>query len=237
MNSNNNGRTIIITYNVPHRKTFDLLFRLFSSGFLNVAIYAFPMKYKKSYVPLIKHRPDVFHVISTKRICELLNYSYSENYQELLAESKESVVLIGGAGIIDDEITHRFNVINSHPGYLPYVRGLDAFKWALFLGFPIGVTLHQVTSKIDKGDIYLRISIEILPGDSFHSLANRLYEEEIKLLVEGALLFHKGLLKAIEIDITNVENPKEAYPVRKRMPNRLEYDLFEKFNMRKINDN
>ena len=40
----------VLTYNVPHKKTYDVLCLLKASGYENVKVYAMPMKYKKKYI-------------------------------------------------------------------------------------------------------------------------------------------------------------------------------------------
>ena len=41
-------------------------------------------------------------------------------------------MLIGGAGILPKKLVNSMKIINSHPAYLPYVRGLDSLKWAIY---------------------------------------------------------------------------------------------------------
>jgi phosphoribosylglycinamide formyltransferase-1 len=41
-------------------------------------------------------------------------------------------MVFDGVGIIPQSVCCSFPVINSHPGYLPYIRGLDALKWAIY---------------------------------------------------------------------------------------------------------
>ena len=66
------------------------------------------------------------------------------------------LILIGGAGILPKEIIDNVNIINSHPAYLPSVRGLDALKWAIYNDMPIGVTSHIISEEADSGFLIRR---------------------------------------------------------------------------------
>ena len=76
-------------------------------------------------------------------------------------------------------------IINSHPAYLPYVRGLDSYKWAIYYGKPIGVTSHIISEEADSGYLIKKALVPIYNWDTFHSLALRQYELEIDLLVDS----------------------------------------------------
>ncbi|MGV8108387.1 formyltransferase family protein [Methanospirillum sp.] len=59
--------------------------------------------------------------------------------------------------IIKPEIlTNEYNIINFHPGILPYHRSLDSFFWSIFNHDGIGVSAHIVDSGIDTGPILKR---------------------------------------------------------------------------------
>lgn len=60
--------------------------------------------------------------------------------------------------------------------------------------------------------------MRIIPesGDTFHSLAQKVYEKEIKLLLDGVLEY-KHVLKEIK--------EVEGFPIHKRMPNDIEQTI------------
>ena len=58
----------IITYDYPHRKTQDLLFRLLAKNYKNIAVFSTPWVERKNFVPLIPHRPFEFHKNATINI-------------------------------------------------------------------------------------------------------------------------------------------------------------------------
>jgi len=47
----------VITYDHPHRKTYDALCMLKAKGYNDVGLILLPWENKKGFVPLYKHRP------------------------------------------------------------------------------------------------------------------------------------------------------------------------------------
>jgi phosphoribosylglycinamide formyltransferase-1 len=132
-----------------------------------------------------------------------------------------------------DELVLRHNIINSHPGYLPFSKGLDAFKWAVYNGMPLGATFHYVTNTADEGILIYQELINVEFTDTFHSVANRLYELEVKLLVDSIDLLEKGLSAN-----TSLSDPN--YRATRRMPHRMEIAMmarFEALRLRSQNEN
>lgn len=184
---------VVLTYDTLHRKTYDTLCLLKASGYHNVVVWAVPMHYKKTFKPLYEHRPPLSNQISTEEVCANFHYQYvlSFNGYEDIPVDIEVPILSCGAGIIPQEIVEKYMIINSHPGYIPYARGLDSFKWAIYDDLPIGVTTHFLGDEVDAGKIIERREIPIYSNDTFHALAQRVYETEVEMLV-GALEKRKG---------------------------------------------
>jgi methionyl-tRNA formyltransferase len=81
----------------------------------------------------------------------------------------------------------RMGSFNLHPGPLPAYAGLDTVSWALYRGeTEYGVTVHEMTERIDAGGIAFRASFPIGPGDTAFSLYARCIREGLTLL--GRLL-------------------------------------------------
>lgn len=219
----NYNKIAILTYNVRHRKTFDTLCLLKANGYENVSVYATPLHYKKSFRPLIEHRPAVGEGIpETSEICSHFSYEYWEGNLDSFHISQNDILLICGAGILPEKFIDEHCIINSHPGYIPDCRGLDSYKWAIYEGHPIGVTTHFVGRYVDAGEIIERRIIPIQHYDTFHSVAQKVYESEVSMLV-GAL---KKLDEPHEIII-----PDNI--VHRRMPHDIERKLLLKFEEQK----
>ena len=221
----------VLTYSANHRKTYDTLCLLKSLGYKNVSVFAHPLTYKKKYQPLYSHRPSLeaySTVINTRKVCENFCYEFIEveNYQKI-KKFEDSIFLICGAGILPENFIKRYRCINSHPGYIPLVRGLDAYKWAIVEDKPIGVTTHFLGQEVDAGEIIDQRTLVIRDDDTFYSLAMRQYETEILMLVESLKLInhqHRYL-------------PGGDNVIHRRMPKEVEVDLlkmFEKYKQKHI---
>ena len=216
-----NTPVFVVAYDGPHRKTFDVLTVLSALGYKNVTVFSSPITYKKTFVPLLQHRPGVVYSIDTCTLCKNLCFQFIalKTLQELTAymvQIGEAPVLIAGAGLIPEDLLDKITFINAHPGYIPYARGLDAFKWSILENLPIGVSSHILGHVVDAGKLIKRVRIISEERDTFHRLAQKVYEQEIKLLLD-AVLEYKHVLKDVkEID---------GFPTHKRMPNDIEKTL------------
>lgn len=209
----------LLTYNVPHRKTYDVLCLLKAKGYKNISVYAKPFSYKKTYKPLIEHRPIMIYqnIDYIKNFAE--KYIEIKDYSEIVA-GKNEIFLICGATFLPDSFIETYKIINSHPGYIPQMRGLDSFKWAIYEDLPIGVSTHIINKNyIDTGEIIERKIVDVYKNDTFHAVAYRQYELEILMLVNAISKINEQH-EFIKPDLKEV---------RKRMPNNIEESLIEKF--------
>ncbi len=218
---------IVLTYQVAHRKTYDTLCLLKVQGYSDVIVYATPLKYKKSYQPLIEHRPDMFFGIpEIAKVCGAFDYSYVEQPDYgILVPERDDVVLVCGAGLLPDRLVATRQVVNAHPGLIPYSRGLDALKWAIWADMPIGVSTHVIGPEIDAGEIIDRREVSVNNNDTILSLGLRVYSTEIDMLVEAVTKIHEPHLYV----------SGEDYPVHRRMPHEIEAQLSRYFDARKAN--
>ena len=193
----------VLTYNAPHRKTQDLLFRLKVRGYDDISVLATPWKERKNFKPLIPHRKFNTLDVTPSDLCERLGYRCEKVGMDELGNMPNNYMLIGGAGMIPKDIVNSGKVINSHPAYLPYVRGLDSLKWAIYEGEPIGVTTHIISKDCDAGRLIRRELLELYSWDTFHSVSQRQYELEIDMLVDS--IEDVKTSKLIELSTTKSE--------------------------------
>lgn len=211
----------VLTYPVKHRKTFDLLSLLKGNGYTDVCVCAIPFHYQKKKFPIYQHRPEMnYNVPELSELCRNLNYKYAEGSLDSFGIEIDRVVLVAGAGIIPDDFVRSHVIINAHPGYIPNCRGLDAFKWAIHEKQPIGVTTHLIGKYIDAGDIIERRKIDVYDTDTFHAVAERVYENEVSMLVEA-------IEKYVPDNVTLIL--PDEYELHKRMPETVEEKLLEDF--------
>ena len=211
----------VLTYPVKHRKTFDLLSLLKANGYKDLKVYAIPFHYQKKKFPIYQHRPEMnYDIPETEALCKNFEYEYEIGQLDDFAIEEDRIVLIAGAGILPEEFVKSHTVINAHPGYIPNCRGLDAFKWAIVEDQPIGVTTHLIGEYVDAGEVIERREIPVYSSDTFHALAQRVYENEVSMLVEAISKYDEATLE--------IMLPGD-YEVHKRMPPEIEESLLHMF--------
>jgi len=208
----------VLTYTFKHKKTYDTLSLLKAKGYQEVLVVAQEPHYQKTFRPLIEHRPPLIADIpDICTLCKNLGFDYIT--KTLDNDFGDDIVfLICGAGILPDAFIKRYRVINSHPGYIPLARGLDSLKWSIYRNQPVGVTTHFVGDYVDGGVIIEQRIIDILAYDTFHSVAGRVYENEIDMLV--------GALEKINEEHIFIIPDTE---LNRRMPHKIEEELFRRF--------
>lgn len=192
----------VITYSVPHRKTQDVVFRMLSLGYEDITLLCLKWEPRKERDVLFSHRPVACVKADPPALARRFNLKYTSLEGTDLNEFDK--IIIAGSGILSPEIA-RHKIINSHPGYLPNVRGLDALKWAILEGQPIGVTTHLIGAEPDTGILIQRRILLPGLGDTFHSIAWRQYETEVEMLVDALVKEPDG------------EKLTTQYPVHGRM--------------------
>ena len=207
----------VLTYDAPHRKTQDLLIRLKLKGYSDVHVFATPWKKRKNFQPLIPHRPPLTLAIPPETLCQRLAYNFSRVTIDSIT-IKKGWLLIGGAGLLPESLVVRNTIINAHPAYLPYVRGLDALKWAIYKNEPIGVTTHLISKDCDAGQLIHRAHVPLYPWDSLHSVAQRQYDMEVDFLASAIESIKKAPLTTLSTELS---------PAYRRMPHSKEQTLNE----------
>ena len=105
--------------------------------------------------------------------------------------------------------------MNAHPGYIPLARGLDALKWAVLEGLPVGATTHFLGNEVDAGEVIERRELEIRSSESFFELGMRVYRTEVDMLVRalekldephefiasGGTILHRRMPRDLELEM------------------------------------
>jgi len=78
--------------------------------------------------------------------------------------------------ILRPEFTAVFpkGVVNLHPSYLPYNRGVHPNVWSIVEGTPAGATLHYIDEGVDTGDIIAQRQMSVEPVDTGETLYRKL---------------------------------------------------------------
>ena len=101
--------------------------------------------------------------------------------------SPDLVVLSGlmrllPASVVDAWAPH---LINTHPAYLPEFPGAHGVRDALAAGVAeTGASVIVVDNGVDSGPILAQERVPVLPGDTEHTLHERIKPVERRLLIE-----------------------------------------------------
>jgi len=210
----------LITYSHPHLKTEQVILRLLKKD-IKLKIYALPFEAREPRKVLFQHRPDQEQGTHPKIIAKTHNIPYIECENDLQIDETCELYLVLAGKILSPECVRTKKILNCHPGIIPAVRGLDAFKWAIWEKKPLGVTLHFIDEKVDEGQIIAVMPTPVNSGDTLESLSKRHYENEIMVQCE-----FDNFLKN---PVNNFENI-EAGEAHRRMGNKIEAEMIKAFD-------
>jgi methionyl-tRNA formyltransferase len=87
----------------------------------------------------------------------------------------------------------KYRSFNLHASYLPKYRGAAPIQWALINGeTETGLTTFKLAEKVDTGNIYLQIKIEIKTDDNLETLHDKLSAEGAKVVLDTVKLIESG---------------------------------------------
>jgi phosphoribosylglycinamide formyltransferase-1 len=215
-------RVALITYDVPHKKTQDVLFRLIWRDCFNLTLVITPFKSRPSRDVLFQHRPSQLTGPAPSSLANRfgVNTLPIEDWRSFRGDFE--FFLVCGSGLIDPEFCQTARIVNCHPGLIPQSRGLDAFKWAIHNDLPVGNTLHFIDHQVDLGEVFHHQITDVFPEDDLASFADRHYTAEIHLLSH----FDSYLQDGRVLDFV-IGDP------RRRMPRETEALLVHSFNVYK----
>lgn len=121
--------------------------------------------------------------------------SFEKDVTETLETHEiEFIALAGFMRVLTEEFTEAWTgrMVNIHPSLLPKYKGLHTHKRALEAGdSEHGASVHWVSSGVDEGEVIEQVKLDIQPGDTEASLAERLLPLEHQL-------YPRALQQAIE---------------------------------------
>ena len=148
-----------------------------------------------------------------------------DKLQDWLTDRKPDLLVLHQAPILPVEIFDlpTFGSINIHPTLLPDYRGSNPFFWLYYNSEPLtGVTIHQVNSGIDTGDIICQQKQLIPQGINAMTLEKAM----IKNLAIPMLL---DILKSLPTSLTSVPQPRVAgKPYARRLSDKEYMSLLTK---------
>jgi len=212
------ARISLITYDAPHKKTQDVLFRLLRQSRFEISLTLVPFKQRPERATAFHHRPAQLVGLDPKSLAQehKLETFVLDDWQSF--NQRIDYFLICGAGLIDGRFCASAQIINCHPGLIPQSRGLDAFKWCIYKGWRLGNTLHRIDEGVDLGVVLHHQPTDVFADDDLATLAIRHYDAEIDLLVNFDRYLEGGTILSFEPQAPT-----------KRMPAALEPEMLRNF--------
>lgn len=124
------------------------------------------------------------------------NHNGEDTYT-LLSAAPPDWILLGDTRILRERIfgLAKHGALNTHPGYLPEVRGNHPYIWAIIDDLPQGASVHLLDVGVDTGPL-IRAEQLHLPsaGISFNELVFQLNEQCARLLTSVTIdLVERGV--------------------------------------------
>lgn len=109
------------------------------------------------------------------------------DYQEIIDLKPDLIITCAYGQIIPQIIldTPKLGCINVHGSLLPYLRGGAPIQHSIIDGYKTtGITIMEMSAKMDAGDIITQKSVDILDTDTYKTLHDKLKDCAISLLKE-----------------------------------------------------
>ena len=139
----------------------------------------------------------------------LSNFDSRDAWGEALLEQiavwkPDLVVLSGFMKLLPPAVVEALspNLINTHPAYLPEFPGAHGVRDAINAGVDqSGASVIVVDNGVDSGPIIAQQRVAVLPGDTEHSLHDRIKIVERELLVQSVLDIANGHINLKELSL------------------------------------
>lgn len=122
----------------------------------------------------LENNIDVFQPVKIK-----------EDYTKVLQANPDLIVTCAYGQIIPKIILEKCKCINVHASLLPKLRGGAPIQHAIIDGYSTtGITIMEMSNKMDAGDIISQSSIDIDINDTYSSLHDKLITVATRLLLD-----------------------------------------------------
>lgn len=112
----------------------------------------------------------------------------SESAASKIIATNPDLIIAYGCSIIREPLLSAFphRLINIHLGLSPYYRGSGTNYWPLVNNEPelVGATFMYMDSGVDTGEIIHQVRARVAPGDTAHSIGNRLIVDMTKVCAQ-----------------------------------------------------
>ena len=154
------------------------------------------IEYPETKKVALKHNIEVFQPLKVK-----------ENYQKILDINPDIIITCAYGQIIPEEILNcpKYGCINVHGSLLPKLRGGAPIHWAIINGYKeTGITIMDMSPKMDAGDIIAQESITIDDDMILDELYEKISQLGRKLLIKTLPSIIDGTCTRIKQDESQV---------------------------------
>lgn len=130
---------------------------------------------------------------------EIVSESDREYVVQLLMQLSFDILVVNGCPFIlpASQLKSLGKILlNTHPSYLPYLRGKRPVNGCILFNYPPGATTHYITDKIDGGNIIYQEKVDLTPdldlGLCYYisfSLEERVFRRALAILEESDYKF------------------------------------------------
>lgn len=167
---------------------------LIESGFNIVAVVCpRPSNHNSRFLPSI--------LIALENDIPVITVDKSNIFDKVRKIGFDILLSCGFSYILEPDVIRlaRELAVNVHPTLLPKYRGYRSGPFIIMNGEQkSGVTIHELTSNMDKGDIFIQKEFIVSPFDTTKSLFRKSQEVEKELLVNFFMNLKKGKLDRIK---------------------------------------
>ena len=160
----------------------------------------------------------------------------SKKIIDFILDVKPSLVFTFGVGILKPAVLNALDGVK-HFGITPYYRGSNTLLWPLYNQNPafVGITLHQIDSKVDNGPIYHQQKTIFSHKDSIHEI----FCKTILQAAEPTTKIIDLLMNGNEIEPIYPNNEGKLFFGKEFNPNHLRiiYQLIEEGMLKNYLDN
>ncbi|MES2528833.1 MAG: formyltransferase family protein [Bdellovibrionota bacterium] len=159
---------------------------------------------------IVVSEPDLSLISDWLLLRKIPYISLTEMEENNLSDCYDWLLNLWGGYVFKDNILKKANrSLNVHPSLLPLGKGRDPVVWAMKEGKPAGATLHEISSEVDGGDIFVQSEVPYAVGEKGNDVYDRVVKECVDLFSKSWSDIRSGKVK------TFTQN-KSSEPTRRR---------------------
>lgn len=122
---------------------------------------------------------------------------------ELTREEPDVILSVAAPQVFGPNLLQvpRWGCLNVHSARLPQYRGMMPVFWALYHGDrTVGVTVHRMDTRIDRGDAVVRVEVPVYEGDTLDAVMKRCKEAAADAVIDALSQIQHGTVTLAPIE-------------------------------------